>query len=41
MSDAHVNEDLAHPRYRTPNPDFATRVRESFARQAFMATLGA
>jgi len=25
----------------TPNPDFATRVRESFARQAFMAHIGA
>lgn len=41
MTDAHVTEDLAHPRYRTPNPAFATRVRESFARQPFMATLGA
>ena len=26
---------------RTPNPDFAVRVRESFARQAFMAHIGA
>ncbi|WP_420404110.1 PaaI family thioesterase [Nisaea sp.] len=26
---------------RTPNPDFADRVRESFARQAFMAHIGA
>jgi len=28
-------------RFVTPNPDFAARVRDSFARQAFMTTLGA
>lgn len=41
MSDAHVIDDLAHPRFRIGNPDFAARVRESFGRQVFMATLGA
>jgi uncharacterized protein (TIGR00369 family) len=28
-------------RFATPNPDFAVRVRDSFARQRFMAMLGA
>ncbi|WP_028467453.1 MULTISPECIES: PaaI family thioesterase [Nisaea] len=28
-------------RFQTPNPDFAGRVRESFARQAFMEHIGA
>src|SRR5512147_857333 len=32
----------AHPMNLTPKtPDYAVRVRDSFARQAFMATLGA
>ena len=40
MIDVNVNEGPMS-RFQTPNPDFAGRVRESFARQAFMAHIGA
>ena len=40
MIDVNVNEGPMS-RIQTPNPDFAERVRESFARQAFMAHIGA
>ena len=40
MIDVNVNESPMS-RIQTPNPDFAERVRESFARQAFMAHIGA
>ena len=40
MIDVNVNESPMS-RFQTPNPDYAVRVRESFARQAFMAHIGA
>jgi uncharacterized protein (TIGR00369 family) len=40
MIDVNVNEGTMNA-LRTPNPDFASRVRESFARQAFMTHIGA
>lgn len=40
MIDVNVNESPML-RFQTPNPDFADRVRASFARQAFMAHIGA
>jgi hypothetical protein len=31
---------MPHAEFTPPNPDFEAVVRESFARQTFMATLG-